>query len=117
MPRYSSNPQYPGTNFTPFNPEQISLIKVAESIIIGARSKDIELRDTCREFIGYEVPREKPLPEGYYLCTECLNVKHRREFTADSRKVNGLQSHCKECERQRQKRVRIRRAQMYRKSA
>lgn len=117
MPRYQSYPQFPDTQVTPFNPEQVNLIKIAESIIIGARSKDVAMRDTCREYLGYDVLRETPLPEGYHLCTECLTVKHHTLYYKDSRKKNGLYSCCIQCHKLLVKRSEFRQRQSLCKTA
>lgn len=122
MPHYQAAPQRPGEVSTPFKqPNRLDIIVRAEAIILGARDSDpdhVDLRDTCREFLGYEVPRAKPKPPGdVHYCTSCHEWKHRRDFTLDSRKLEGIDSRCKECERQRQKRLRMRRNQTYRKTA
>ncbi len=65
-----------------------------EQIIERAEAGDIN----CIEWLRGDsnLPRND-LPKDFYRCSQCGLGKHKTEFTRDSRKRNGLQSHCKQC--------------------
>lgn len=109
MPHYQAYPQRPEETATPFKqPDRVDIISVAESVIIGASSRDSRLRDTCREYLGRFVPTSPALPRGdVEYCTSCHQFKSVRDFSPDARKVNGLKSHCKECCARAEKRRRL----------
>lgn len=103
MPRYSASPQRPGEVGTPFrNPNRIDVIVRAESIILGSRDTNpdhIDLRDTCREFLGYDVAtlRRKPR-EGCQFCDDCGFEKELKDFYPDARRVLGVRGVCRACD-------------------
>lgn len=79
-------------------PDRILLLSDPETLIEAVYSPDERIRLTAREFLGWQVPRLPALPHGEVsFCTHCRQWKNVREFSPDSRKRNGLQSHCKNC--------------------